>query len=124
MNARRARLRDEMERRYYRLHQFLTCYFHEDRDLLYGSVEDALATAIAEYPVELRQQVRRQLAALMEEQPDDAMLRRALNDGLGVNLYFRKPAEARAFAEMVERELLESIKAHFEEARTQGHGDA
>ena len=124
MNARHARLRDEMERRYYRLQQFLTCYFHEDRDLLYGSVEDALAKAIAEYPVELRQQVRRELAALMEEQPDDAMLRRALNDGLGVNLYFRKPAEARAFAEMVARELLESIKAHFEEARTQGHDDA
>ncbi|MEA3011738.1 MAG: CdiI immunity protein [Sphingomonadales bacterium] len=124
MNGRRARLQDEMERRYHRLRQFLPCYFHEDRDLLYGSVEDALATAIAEQPVALRQQVRRELAALLEEHADDAMLRQALNDGLGVNLHFRKPAEARAFAEMVDRDLLASIKAHFEDRRTQGHDGA
>jgi cobalamin biosynthesis protein CobT len=117
MNRRQARLRDEMERRFYRLSQFLGCYFHEDRSILYGSVEDALAIAIAEHPVELRQEVRRELVALLEEQPDDTMLRQTLNDGLRVNLSFRKPAEARAFAETVEHRLIESIKAHFEKAR-------
>ena len=37
-----------------------------------------------------------------------------LNDGLGVNVYFKTPADARAFAEDVERRLFSSIKAHFE----------
>ena len=116
MTGRRASqlLREDMEARFYRLGQFLGCYFHEDRGIFHGSPEQALDAAIADHPVELRQEVRRQLGAVMAEYAeDDAGLRTVLNEGLGVNLHFKQPAEARNFAEMVDRRLLESIKGHF-----------
>ena len=120
MTGRRARqhLHDDMERRYYRLQQFLGCYLHEDRSILYGTPEQAVDTAISEYPVDLRQQVRHELAALLADIEDDKQLRTVLNDGLGVNLHFRQAVEARAFAQDIERRLLDSIKKHFEQSGT------
>lgn len=124
MNGRRARFREEMERRFYRLSQFFGCYFHQDFDIIHGSVEDALAAAIADHSVELRQQVRRELRAVMDEYPDPKVLAAVLGDGLGVCFYSTEPGWARGFTEMVERELLASIKAHFEDRRPQGHNGA
>jgi hypothetical protein len=113
MTGRRARLRVEMARRFYRLSQFFGCYFHQDFGVVHGAVEDARAAAIAGHSVELRQQVRRELRAVMDEYPDPKVLAAVL-DGLGVSFYSTEPGWARVFAEMVERELLASIKAHFE----------
>ena len=104
-----------MERRFYRLRQFLGGYFHEDRAVIHGSSEQALAAAMADYPGEMRRQVRRELVAVMDEYVDDVDLRRVLNHGLGVNLYFRKPKEARAFAEGVERKLSASLEQPHEQ---------
>jgi hypothetical protein len=116
MTGRRARrlLQEDMAARFHRLGQFFGCYLHEDRGIFHGSPEQALDAAIADHPVAMRQEVRRQLAAVMAEYPDNADLGRVLNDGLGVNLYFKQPADARTFAEMVDRRLLESIEAHFD----------
>lgn len=122
MTGRRARrlLQDDMEARFDRLRQFFGGYFHQDMGIFHGSPEQALDAAIADHPVALRQEVRRQLAAVMAEYAgDDAGLRTALNHGLGVNVYFRAPAEARAFAGMVDRKLLEAIRAHFDEDRAE-----
>lgn len=118
MTGRRAReiLREEMDRRFYRLGQFLGCYLHEDRRELHGTPERAVEKAIEEYPIELRQQVRRELHDLLSETTEDDKLRDVLNWGLGVNVYFRKPEEARIFAENVEAKLMRSIKAHFNKA--------
>ena len=116
MTGRRARrlLWEDMETRFYRLQQFLGSYLHEDWPIHHGTPEKAVEDAISEHPVELLQQVRRELRTVMLECPDDAELLGVLNDGLGVNVYFKKPAEARAFAEDVEEKLLASIKSHFE----------
>ena len=115
MTGSRARrlLREEMERRYYRLRQFLACYLHEDWPEFYGSPQRAIDVAIAEYPIELRQQVRKELATLLDEAPDDVELREKLNNGLGVCVYFKEPGEARAFALDAEERLMTSIKKHF-----------
>ena len=105
----------EAAARYPTLQQFLGCYLHQDWDLECATPQGAVDMAIAEYPITLRQQVRRELAALLGAVDDDTRLRRVLNDGLGVEVYFRKAAEARAFAEEVERKLLASIKAEYED---------
>ena len=107
----------EAEARYPILQQFFGCYLHEDWTIDCATPQQAVDAAISAYPVAQRQQVRRELAALLGSTDDDTRLRRALNDGLGVNLYFRKPGEARAFAEEVERKLLASIKSDFEDRR-------
>ena len=119
MAGRRARqlLREDIDRRFYRLHQFLGAYLHEDWPQESGTPERAVERAIEEYPIELRQQVRRELRAVLSEATEDERLRDLLNVGFGVNVHFKKAEEARAFANDVEARLLRSIKEHFGEAR-------
>jgi hypothetical protein len=116
--SRRAGLREETEALYPRLSYFLN-YLHEDWPILNGTPENAIEQAIADHTLPLRQEVRRELAGLLERCDDDARLRDILNDGLGVNLYFEKAEEARAFAQVVERKLMKSIKSHFQD-RSEG----
>jgi hypothetical protein len=119
MTGRRERqlLQVDMERRFWCLWQFFGYVGGEDWPRRYGTPEAALDAAVSEYPVELRQKVRHQLVAVMAENEDDETFERVLTDGFGVNVNFKLPSEARAFAESIESRLLGSIKAHFDEAR-------
>lgn len=85
--------------------------------MLYGSPEHAVEAAIAESPVEHRQEARRELHSLLAKLKNDKDLRDALNQGLGVNVYFRKPHDARKFAEEIEQKMLRSIEDHFERSQ-------
>jgi len=114
------RKRDEARSLYPTLAQFLGGYLHEDWPIFSGSPENAVVQAIAEYALERRQQARRELVMLLEGSDDDAALRAVLNDGLGVNVHFKKPAAARAFAEEIERKLLRSIKSRFRQDHAEG----
>lgn len=107
-------MREEMGRRFYRLGQFLGGYLHQDWSVDHETPEKAVDYAIEEYPIEWRQEVRQQLAALLMETSSDPELCDILNDGLNVCVYFRNPIDGRIFAEDIERKLMESIKAHFE----------
>lgn len=118
--SRREGLRTATEARYPRLWQFFGAYLHEDWSIFSGTPEKAVEQAIADYSVPLRQQARRELVDLLERCDDDADLRRILNDGLGVNVYFKEAGQARAFAEEVERKLIESIRSHFQKYRAKG----
>ena len=111
------RYRDEAEGRYAKLSQFLGGVLHEDRQEMYGTPEAAVDCAIAEYPVELLREVRHELVTMLDRCSDDTQLRSLMKFGLGVNLHFKKPAEARAFAEQVGAKLLAAIQAHFERKR-------
>jgi hypothetical protein len=113
------RYRDEAEAHYPRLSQFLGGYLHEDWPEMHGTPEAAVDKAISEYPIELRRTVRKELADLLARMEDNTQLRSFMEFGLGVWVYFKKPAEARSFAEEVERKLLSSIQSHFEHTRRQ-----
>lgn len=84
---------------------------------MHGTPEAAVDRAIAEYPAELLREVRHELATLLKHNSDDTQLRSMLNDGLGVNVYFKKPSDARAFAEQVDSKLLDTSHTHFERKR-------
>jgi len=114
MAGKRARriVREDMNQRFHRLGQFLGSYLHEDWPLLYGTPGQAIDKAIEEHPIELLQQVRRELQMVLAEEEDDK-LREILNLGLGVYVSFKTPNEARAFAEDVAAKLMTSIKGHF-----------
>jgi hypothetical protein len=122
MIGRRTRelLREEMDRRFYRLGQFFGCYLHEDWPELHGTPEKAVEKAIEDYPVDILQQVRRELRDVLSDTAEDEELRDVLNWGLGVNVHFKKPEEARTFAEAVETQLMRSIKKHFAKGGRQG----
>jgi hypothetical protein len=115
--SRGGRLRDEAEDLYPVLGQMLGGYLHEDWPIFSGTPEKAVDDAIADRTIEHRQQARRELLALLAASDDDTRLRKVLNEGLGVNVLFRKPGEARAFAEEIERKLLASVKEHFRHGR-------
>jgi hypothetical protein len=108
--SRGERVRAEIEARYPLLRQFLFCHLHVDCLIDFDSPEQALDAALAETPPDLRQRLRRELAALLGSTEDDTRLRRLINDGFGVPLAFRKPAQAREFAEALERKLLAAPK--------------
>ena len=102
--------RPETAARYPALAQFFACYFHQDWPTFHETPEAAVDSAIAGYPVESRLQMQRELADLLHRTRDDTRLRAVLCDGLAANLGFRRPAEARAFAEGIERKLLASTR--------------
>ena len=105
----RRQLHEDIEKRFYPLGQFLGGYLHQDWPRSHGTPEQAIDKAIEEYPVELRQEVQRKLKALLTELTDDWQLRDALNRALGVNVHFKTPQAARAFALDVEARLLASL---------------
>jgi rhamnose utilization protein RhaD (predicted bifunctional aldolase and dehydrogenase) len=109
--SRNERTRAQTKELYPALCQFFGCYLHEDWPLDSGTPEKAVDQAIADYPLNYRQQVRRELNSFLERHEDDTRFRAILNEGLGVNVLFKKAAEARLFAQEVERRLLDSIKA-------------
>jgi hypothetical protein len=109
-----------MQSRFERLWQFLGGYFHQDWPETHGSPEGAADDAIAEYPPDLLQGVRDQLAAVLAETPDETRLRSVLNRGFGVNVYFRRPAEARAFADDVMSRLDAAIRHRQGDAKAKG----
>ena len=99
MSGRHVQLGEEMQSRFERLWQFLGGYLHQDWPELHATPEGAVADAIADYPLEMLEEVHRQLQSVLAETPDDTRLRSVLNGGFGVNVYFHRPAEARAFAD-------------------------
>jgi rhamnose utilization protein RhaD (predicted bifunctional aldolase and dehydrogenase) len=109
--SRNERTRDQARELYPALWQFFGCYLHEDWPLDSGTPEKAVDQAIAEYPLNYRQQVRRELNNFLDRHEDDTYLRAILNQGLGVNVLFKEAADARLFAQEVERKLLDSIRA-------------
>ena len=117
--GRHERSRDEAIDRYPALAQFFGCHLNEDWPEMSGTPEKAVENAIAGYPSVFLQQARHELAALLEKYEDETGLPDIL-DGLGVNLYFRQPAEARSFAVDVERRLLAAIQGHYRQQRRKG----
>jgi hypothetical protein len=87
-------------------------YFNEDRQLLHGSVEDALAKSAAEMPLEARKSIIREWYDWQaKEGMSNEDLRRFVQDGFGVNLHFEKPIDARNFMNSVHDRLIESIRS-------------
>jgi hypothetical protein len=105
----RKRINREMaEQRYQDLWQFLGCYLHQDWPVFHGSPEGAVDDAIRESSRERCQAALTQLDQVVAAAEDDVDLRRILNDCFGVNVWFRKPREARDFARMIQDKLLAS----------------
>jgi hypothetical protein len=113
--ARRQRA-EEIAQRYPLLRQFLASYLHQNWNQFHETPQEAIECAIEVSSVEIWQDVRRELRDVLTEK-DDAELRFALNDGLGVEIFFEDASEARGFGQEVEQMLLASIEAHFQRRR-------
>ena len=83
-------------------------YFNEDRDIMWGSIEEAMAQAVLDYSVAEREAVLREWEdwSFSESLAND--LRHLVNDGLGFNIFFKSDDEARDFMIMV-RDSFKSV---------------
>ena len=108
--GRTRKLRLEAEDRWPTLYQFLGGYLHQDWPEDDGTPEAAVDHAISDYSLEQRKLVAKEWwdwNAKIGSQNDP---RRHVNEGLGVNVFFRKPEEARAFMNLVYDKLIVSIR--------------
>jgi hypothetical protein len=92
------------------LFQLLGAYLHQDWPEESGTPEAAVALAIAEHSLEQRQTVARQWWDWNAVEGSKADPRPAINDGLGVEVWFDTPLEARQFMNAVYDKLIVSIR--------------
>lgn len=92
------------------LYQFLGAYCHQDWPEEHGTPEDAVNAAIADYPLEMRQQVVREWREWNAAAGAVDDVRKMVNEGLGVEVWFEKPSDGRDFMNEVGVKLIASIR--------------
>jgi hypothetical protein len=102
--------REFVEQRWPRLFQLMACHFNQDLDIMYGSLEGAFATAVADGPLEHRRAILKELRDWKATEGEAEDIRRLLN-AFGVDLLFKAPQDARDFIDPVYDELLAGVKA-------------
>ena len=110
MSRKRREIRLETKKRWPTLYEFLAGYCHEDWPEIYGSPEAAVDAAIADYLLPMRQQVLKEWRDWNSTRGAEYDLRSAVNDGFGVNIYFKEPSAARQFMNMVYDKLIVSVR--------------
>lgn len=106
--TRRRRL--DAEERWPHLYKFLGAYLHQDWPEDSGTPEAAVDLAIAEHSLEERQAVARQWWNWNAIEGSKADPRPAINDGLGIEVWFETPLEARQFMNAVYDKIIVSIR--------------
>ena len=76
-------------------------YFNEDRDLMWGTIEEAMSQALLDFSVAERKGVLREWEDWNTSKSLTTNLRKRVNDGLGFNVYFQSDGEARDFMKWV-----------------------
>ena len=95
--ALRDKLRAQALQKWPLLRRLGDLYFNEDRDIMWGTIEEAMAQAVRDYSVGEREAVLREWEdwSFSESLTDD--LRGRVNDGLGFNILFKSDNEAKDF---------------------------
>ncbi|ODT01147.1 MAG: hypothetical protein ABS49_02570 [Erythrobacter sp. SCN 62-14] len=104
------KLRKEAEDRWPNLKNFLECYLHQDWPVDDGTLENAVDRAVVETPLSALKSVASewwQWNSSAGSAPDP---RRQINDGLGVNVHFQTPFDARQFMNLVYDKLIVAIR--------------
>lgn len=105
-----AKLRREAGERWPNLKNFLECYLHEDWPEFDGTPENAVDRAIVEAPTNQLKIVASEWwhwNSTAGSAPDP---RRQINDGLGVNVHFKGPTDARKFMNLLYDKLVVVIR--------------
>ena len=102
------------EERWPSLYQFLAAYCHQDWPDFYDSPESAIDAAIAGRSLESQQVVLREWRDWNAKEGSRHDPRAAVNDGLGVNIMFYQPEDARQFMNMAYDKLIVSVRSEAE----------
>ena len=105
------KLRLEAEENWPQLTNFTSAYLGESWSYDAGSPEAAVDQAVSEHSLERRQAIAREWWDWNASAGSQYDPRRHVNDGLGVNVHFKKPEDARAFMNTIYDKLVISIKS-------------
>jgi len=101
--------REQAQQNWPRLASLLTCYFNQDFDVSFGSVDGAFAAAVDECSLSDRQAILKEWRA-WNGHFAGSEIRDFLQDGFGVALYFKQNADAWLFMNRLYQDLLDRVK--------------
>jgi hypothetical protein len=89
----------------------MACYFNQDFDILYGSLEGAIAAASRDGSLEHRRAVLKERRdwQLVEGAVDD--IRPSLDDSFTIDILFKRPIDARNLMNGLYDGLIEGVRA-------------
>ncbi|WP_448657391.1 contact-dependent growth inhibition system immunity protein [Sphingomonas sp. CJ99] len=110
MSRAKRECRKRIEERWPWLANMMGCYFNQDYDLLYGSLEGAIKCAVRDGSTEHRRGILKEWRDWKNSDgtTDDI---RPLLDAMGVDLLFKSALDARKFMNRIYDELLLSVKS-------------
>lgn len=111
MSRRRLEQRRLAEERWPMLASLLACHFNQDYRVLYGSLDGAFTAAACNGSLEHRRAVLKEWRDWNATVGAVHNVRPLLNDGFGVDLFFKEAIDARNFMNRVYDELLVGVKA-------------
>ncbi|HEX8486737.1 contact-dependent growth inhibition system immunity protein [Sphingomonas sp.] len=110
MSRRGYEARKLVEERWPNLSNLIGCYFNQDFDLLYGSLEGAFESAVRDGTLAYRQSVLREWRDLQLVEGTGTDLRASLAV-LGADVLFKKAKDARSFMNLFYDKLIEQVRA-------------
>ena len=89
----------------------MACYFNQDFDILYGSLEGAIAAASRDGSLDHRRAVIKEWRdwQLVEGAVDD--IRPSLDDSFMIDIWFKQPIDARNLMNGLYEGLIEGVRA-------------
>lgn len=89
----------------------MSCHFNQNYELLYGSLDGALAAAARDGPLEHRRAILKEWWDWNASEGAVDDIRPFLLDGFAVDLVFESPLQARSFMNRVYDELIMRVRA-------------
>lgn len=89
----------------------MACYFNQDFDILYGTLDGAIAAAARDGSLDHRQAVLKEWRDwnVSEGAVDD--IRPNLDDSLSIDVLFKRPIDARDLMNLLYDRLIEGVRA-------------
>lgn len=97
--------------RWPKLRNMLVCYFNQDFEILYGSLDGALSAAVRDGDLAYRRSILKEWRDWNESEGALEDIRPLLNVGFSVGVRFQKPIEARDFMNRIHDALIEAVRA-------------
>lgn len=111
MGRRKQERRKAAEQRWPLLSNLMACYFNQDFDILYGSLDGAIAAAARDGSLYHRRAVLKEWRDwnLSEGTADD--IRPILDDSFSIDIWFKRPIDARNLMNQIYDRLIEGVRA-------------
>ena len=110
MGRKRQEKRKLAERRWPLLSNLMACYFHQDLDVLYGSLEGAITAAVQAGSIDHRRAILAEWRDWNASEGAVIDIRPFLEFGFSVDLLFKQPIDARYLMNRLYDGLMESVK--------------